>query len=251
MLFQYNLMEQIDLNFEKYRFVDLTHEFKEGMPSFSPYIHFSNLSCEIGDKYNSHILQLSEHHGTHVDAPFHIGGKKILNDYSIDTWHGFCNVIDLTSKKPGEFVLSEDIKKWEELHGNISENEIVLLNYGWDKKWKIKSKKTPYSGPPEFFDNFPGLSEEVAHYLGRLKIKMLGTDTATVDAFSNFKSAQTLGTLEPAHEILLIEHDVVVIECLRNLDKLPPKGAYLFSFPLNIYKATGSPVRALALITKD
>ena len=38
------------------------------------------------------------------------------------------------------------------------------------------------------------------------------------------------------------------LQCLTNLDLLPPKGAVLIAAPLKIRKGTGSPIRALALV---
>jgi kynurenine formamidase len=38
------------------------------------------------------------------------------------------------------------------------------------------------------------------------------------------------------------------LQCLRNLDQLPPQGAMLFSAPLKIEGGSGSPLRVLALV---
>ena len=244
-------MERIDQIFNNYRLVDLTHILQEGMPSILPYIRVSCKSREKGDKYNSYILHLTEHHGTHVDSPFHVGGKKSINEYPLEMWHGPCNVVDMRFKNSGECVLPEDIKKWEDSHGRINKHEIVLLNYGWDKKWRVNTNESPCKDFLEFFGSFPGLSEEAANYIGSLRIKMVGTDTPTIDPYSNFQKAQTSNYLEPVHEILLIKHEILVMECLRNLNKLPPRGGYLLAFPLSIHQASGSPVRAVALIPKN
>ncbi|MCK5613314.1 cyclase family protein, partial [Candidatus Pacearchaeota archaeon] len=133
----------------------------------------------------------------------------------------------------------------------INKGEIILLMYGWDKKWKIKSKQNPQNGLSKFYSKFPGLSEETANYLGSLGVKMVGTDAPTIDAYMNFQKAMTSGLVEPAHKALLINHEVIVMECLKNLDKLPPKGAYLFAPPLSIHHGSGAPVRAVALAPKD
>jgi kynurenine formamidase len=39
------------------------------------------------------------------------------------------------------------------------------------------------------------------------------------------------------------------LQCLANLDLLPPTGAVIFAAPLKILRGSGSPVRALALTT--
>jgi kynurenine formamidase len=38
------------------------------------------------------------------------------------------------------------------------------------------------------------------------------------------------------------------LQCLTNLDKLPPSGAVLFAAPLKIRNGSGSPLRVLALV---
>jgi kynurenine formamidase len=38
------------------------------------------------------------------------------------------------------------------------------------------------------------------------------------------------------------------LQCLANLDLLPPTGALLIAAPLKIQRGSGSPVRALALV---
>jgi kynurenine formamidase len=38
------------------------------------------------------------------------------------------------------------------------------------------------------------------------------------------------------------------LQCLANLDLLPPAGAVLIAAPLKILRGSGSPVRALALM---
>ncbi len=244
-------MENIDQLIKNYRFIDLSHTLQEGTPGFAPYIHYAIKSRKLGDFYNSNIIQMTEHHGTHVDAPIHVGGKKNINEIPIHKWHGLCNVIDLTYKKNGEFVWPEDIQRWIDYNGKINGDEIVLLSYGWDKQWAVKSKNVPEKKISNFYANFPGLSEETAKYLGNLRIKLIGTDTPTIDAYSNFERALSSDILEPAHKILLIDYGIVIMECLKNLDKIPPKGAYLFSFPLKIHNGSGSPVRAIALISRN
>jgi kynurenine formamidase len=243
-------MEDMINIFRNYRFVDLTHTLREGVPSFSPYIRRVMKSIDHGDFYNSNIIQMAEHQGTHMDAPSHIGGKKSINEIPIHICFGPCNTIDLTHKKNGEYVWPEDIKRYENKYGNINKEEIVLLNYGWDNQWKIKSKKNQQKGLSNFYKNFPGLSKDAANYFGDLGIKMIGTDTPTIDAYTNFEKALSSAIVEPAHKALLIDHGITIVECLKNLDKIPIKGAYFFAFPLKIYQGSGSPVRALALTLK-
>jgi kynurenine formamidase len=38
------------------------------------------------------------------------------------------------------------------------------------------------------------------------------------------------------------------LQCLKNLDQLPPRGALILSAPLKIEHGSGSPLRVLALV---
>jgi kynurenine formamidase len=38
------------------------------------------------------------------------------------------------------------------------------------------------------------------------------------------------------------------LQCLKNLDQLPPTGALIVSAPLKIQEGSGSPLRVLALV---
>ena len=62
-----------------YRLVDLSHVLEEGTPCFLPYHHMVWMSRKMGDGYNGYVLQIPEHHATHVDAPSHVGGSKWLD----------------------------------------------------------------------------------------------------------------------------------------------------------------------------
>jgi len=233
-----------------YRLIDLTHALEEGTPCYLPFHHMTWMSRKMGDGYNAFVLQIAEHHGTHVDAPSHVGGSKWLENVDLSVWHGSCRVINLTAKKFGEEVLSKDIKRWEKIHGPISRGDIVLLRYRWDRKWATKGKGKSKQQLKSFLSDFPGLSIEAAIYLGNKRVKLVGTDTPTVDSISAFLDAQNLGKVEPAHVKLLRERNIPILEGLTNLDKLPPNGAYLFAFPLSITHGSGSPVRAVAFIPR-
>jgi kynurenine formamidase len=41
------------------------------------------------------------------------------------------------------------------------------------------------------------------------------------------------------------------LQCLTNLDRLPPKGAVVIAAPLKIKNGSGSPLRVLALLPRS
>ena len=241
---------QLEDAISNYIIIDLTHVLEERTPCYLPFYHIPWMSKKRGDGYNAFVLQIAEHHATHVDAPAHVGGTKWLEDIDLNSWHGPCRVINLKNKELADEVFTNDIKSWEDKSGQIKKDEIILLQYGWDNRWITKDDKLNKPKKYEYLNNFPGLSEEAATYLAKKKIKLIGTDTPTVDSISAFLDAQNLGTTEPSHIKLLKEHNIPILEGLKNLHKLPSNGAYLFTLPLNIKHGSGSPVRAVAFIPK-
>ena len=58
-------------------------------------------------------------------------------------------------------------------------------------------------------------------------------------------SLQDKEELTTVHQILL-RGEVVIVECLANLDKLPPEVTFV-ALPLKIESGDGSPIRAIAI----
>ena len=78
-------------------------------PSITP-----NTQIENGDDYNSYIINVFNHCGTHVDAPRHfISGAKEISEYDIVEL-SFNNPLIIDCKKsPGKLITVEDIKTTE------------------------------------------------------------------------------------------------------------------------------------------
>jgi kynurenine formamidase len=225
---------------KKYEVVDLSHILEAGMPRPQvPYGHIIWKSYQRGDSYNTFMILVFEHAGTHVDAPNHLGGVvgPSISEVPLHRWMGECCVLDMRRKKEGSLVSVTDIKEWEAIHGNIDEGDIVLFYFGWTNRWKVPSgvEDQPY------LRDFPGLSEEAAVHLAERMVQLVGTDTPSIDAYTDPE--------EHAHKVLLPKH-ILILENAMNLDRLPPKGAFLMAFPLKIGEGTGSPVRAVAFVPR-
>lgn len=225
---------------KKYKIVDLSHTFEDWMPRPQvPYGHIPWKSYEKGDSFNTFMFLVFEHAGTHVDAPKHLGGVDgpSIDEVPIESWIGDCWVLDMSHKKEKEEVYVDEVKEWENINGPILEGGIVLFNFDWEKKW---STSYGVENQPYMSGN-PGLSEETAIYLVEKGVKLVGGDIPTIDSDANPE--------EPAHRVLLPKH-ILVLENVKNLDKLPPKGSFVMAIPLKIKEGTGSPVRAIAFVPR-
>ena len=156
----------------EYEIVDLSHTIEDGMPRPQvPYGHIPWKSYDRGDSFNTFMILLFEHAGTHVDAPIHLGGVEgpTIDQVPLDSWIGECCVLDMTHKKEREYVTKADIEAWEMAHRRIRRGEIVLLNYGWQKRWRVPSG---VENQPFLRDN-PGLSEDAALTMADRGVKLV------------------------------------------------------------------------------
>ena len=225
---------------EEYEVVDLTHTLEEQMPRPQvPYGHIPWKSEAVGDRFNTYMLVVFEHTGTHVDAPIHLAGihGASIDKVMLDRWMGPICCLDMTHKMEREFVTRADIHGWEKRFGDIEEGDIVLLNLGWERNWRVPSgiENQPY------LKNNPGLHPDAAQYLADKGVKLVGGDIPTIDSDAE--------PSEPSHNILL-PRGVLILENASNLSSVPPKGAYLIALPLKIGEGTGSPTRAIALVPR-
>ncbi len=221
--------------------VDLSHTFEHGMPRPQvPYGHVPWKDERLGDGFNTFMILVFEHAGTHVDAPIHLAGTNglTIEKVPINRWMGPISCLDVTFKGSKDFVNVEEIKSWEQKNGAIGEGEVVLFNLGWQRNWQVPSgvEKQPY------LRGNPGLSEDAARYLADKHVTLVGGDIPTIDSDADPE--------ERAHKVLL-PRGVLILENAMNLDKIPPKGAYFIGLPLKIGEGTGSPVRAIAFVPKN
>ncbi len=216
--------------------VELSHLYEENMPVWPSHPKFIRATAEsyaAGDgNYNNQLL-MGDHCGTHVDSPAHfIPDGKTIEEIDVRQLLGRGICIDVSSTPAAaEFGISE-MQAWEESHGEIAAGDIVIFRTGYHNKWRLRPDHAP------FLADWPGLSAAGACWLGEKKVKVVGTDAMSMDAWSNHHY--------PVHQALL-GSDSLIIENLANLDRLPPIFTFI-ALPLRIAGGSASPVRAIALV---
>lgn len=214
--------------------VELSHPLQEGIPiwpTLSKYSHVECISMASNDSSTAFRLELSEHCGTHIDMPSHMMPEgRSAGEIESSRFCGECITLDFSHIEKCHTVSVEDIIRWENTHEHIKAHDIVLFNFGFSKKWGT------YQNGLEFLSDWPGLSVEGARYLAGKEVKMVGVDCLSIDI---------MGTPDPIHHILL-EKEILIIENIANLDKMPARG-YFVALPLLIEEGSGSPVRAIGL----
>ncbi len=155
------------------------------------------------------------------------------------------NVIDCSvqSAENEDFLLTADgVKAWEAEHGEIKAGEWVVMRTDWDSRVDDEAKflNADDTGP-----HSPGPTPDCIEYLLSKKIVGWGTQCIGTDA----GQAGGMEPPYPAHN-LLHRDNCFGLASLTNLSQLPAKGAILIAAPLKIKNGTGSPIRALALVSE-
>ena len=213
------------------KLLDLTLTVSENIPTFpgSPQPSFVQDKNIKNDGYNSELLFLSSHTGTHLDAPYHFQekGEKI---HEISLKRLVSSAILVKSRKKGDQPITKtDIQKFEKKHGKIPSGSSVIFWTGWQKMIKNTS----------YFVRNPGLSTAAAKYLVSKKINLVGTDSPSIDLGKDKRF--------PVHHIFS-KNNVLIVENLTNLEKIRSSKFHFVVLPLKLKGATGSPVRAIAFV---
>jgi len=204
---------------------------------------------ERGPAWYWNNISMGEHTGTHFDAPVHwISGKDLPNN-SVDTiapknFIAPAVVIDISkesAKNPDYELTVADIAAWEQSHGRIPPRHWVLLRTDWSKR-----SGRDYANMREDGQHSPGPCPEVVRFLVEERDLLgLGTETIGTDAGQAFH----FNPPYPAH-FYMHGKGRYGLQCLANLDRLPPTGTVIVAAPLKIRRGSGSPLRVLALVPR-
>lgn len=208
------------------RFVDLSLSIYHQAPTFTPDpkcgILVHHTIATMG--YNITQLVMSTHQGTHLDAPFHFFDKgQTVDKIPLKKCVGKALVINLSHKKAKEEIRISDLRPYAK---KITKGSKLLLRTDWDKNFP----------KPKFFSDQPAITKELAKWLAKKEIDLLGIETPGVHPVD----------YEIVHKTLLSK-GVVIVEALSNLRKLKKKEVFFIALPLKIRGRDGSPVRAIAI----
>ena len=189
---------------------------------------------------------MNEHTGTHFDAPVHWVSGRDLPDNATDTippTHLISRavVIDVSAAAaadPDLVVEPAHIEAWEDAHGRVPEGSWLLLRTDWSKR-----HGPAYINRDDKGAHTPGPSVDAVRMMVARGVRGLGVETIGTDA----GQAHAFDPPYPAHTLL---HGAgrYGLQCLTNLDQLPPTGSIVIAAPLKIVGGSGSPLRVLALI---
>ncbi|MBB3041819.1 cyclase family protein [Nocardioides sp. LMS-CY] len=257
------------------RYVDLGRQLRTGMPQSPnhPAFHHSlprrhgDMERADGGSAANDMISTGTHVGTHIDALAHVsqdgrlhggadareaglGGR--FDELGVHTIAPMLRrgvlldipgLLGIERCADGYEITVADLEAAAARRGlEVGAGDVVLVRSGWGQRF---AEGAPYVG---LDSGVPGIGEAGAHWLADRGVHAAGADTIAFERLAPGGGHATL----PAHRVLLVEHGVYIIEAL-DLEELAREDRHEFTLvliPLNIYGATGSPVRPLAVFAQ-
>ncbi len=185
-------------------------------PGDTPFSYEVSCTKEQSGSVNIGKVTMSIHTGTHIDAPFHFDndGKKVI-DLDIHVYVGPARIIDVSSMD------SIGVKELQQF--NLEGVERLLL------------RTSSHGNAQKFPDTIPFLCAEIAPFLSKKGVRLIGVDVPSVDPLDDKELA--------AHH-QLFQHGIHILENVV-LDHVQDGDYELIALPLALTEADGSPVRAI------
>lgn len=202
-----------------YPWIDISQRLENQIavwPGDTPFIYKVNWSKAESGSVNVGQITMSTHTGTHIDAPFHFddNGKKVI-DLDVNLYIGKARVIHLPN--PSSIGIKE------------------LSGYELDGVTRLLIRTDFWEDRQQFPNTIPEIEPELASYLAKLGVRLLGLDLPSVDPIDSKE-------LTAHHE--LTRYGIHILEGLV-LDHVEQGEYELAALPLPIVEADGSPVRAV------
>ena len=226
--------------------MDLTLTLKDGLrtwdikPPFTMLPYMNAATFKLG--FSTKLLVMEDHTGTHVDASLHFydGARRTprgggISELPLEKLYGDAVCIDVSAKAASDPVTADmlaaavDKQKIE-----IRKDDIVLVRF-WSGTWG-----------GDAFLAARGLAKDACEWLLERDVKCVGVDHPNLEG----RVAEELGNADcPGHVLLLHpDREIPIIENLVGLKALRGKRFRFFGLPLKMEGATGSPIRAIALV---
>lgn len=227
----------------KNRLVDLTHVYSENFPLFlgAPIPTTREVVVTVpANGFYAQKWSFWEHSGTHMDAPAHfIADGRQSPEITLDELIVPIVVVDISARVPADadaVVLPSDLVSFERRHGRIPDGALVAEYSGWESR--AGSVDAYRNIGPDGLQHFPGFSPDAVQWLlERRNMTGIGVDTMSLDP-GRSTTFQTHLTLLGANRY--------GIENLRNLSRIPPRGATAYVGLIPWHLGSGGPCRVIA-----
>ena len=195
----------------------------------------SSKNIAFGDSCNTAKLVLSNHLGSHVDAPRHFYSEgQTVDAYAPDEWiFSSPSLIDIPLNAPELVTPAHLAAVLPESSNNV---DLLLIRTGFEA-WR---------GSRRFWESAPGLHPDLADWLGIKfpRLRAIGVDCISVSSFQHREAGRA------AHKALLgagwrLFEDLALaslsVGCMRSV----------IALPLRISDGDGAPCTVIAEIVRD
>jgi kynurenine formamidase len=221
--------------------VDLSHDLSDGMLGFAlrrhgevrqvtasirPFLTHEESAHFYAGKASFEITEMmfQTSVGTYLDAPRHRWKeRRDIASLRLDEVVLPGLRIEIDAAKPGEPIGLSRMALPADLKGKA-----VLFRFGWDRYWTTPA-----------YDDYPFIDRDVINAIRVRGARLVGIDALNVDTRQD--------PTRPAHSMLL-GADILIVENLRGLDRLPLDGFRFFAVPIKAVGAAAMTVRAFAEI---
>ena len=179
--------------------------------------------------WNSRVLHLYSHCGTHMDAPWHFGATvQTIDQIPLEACCGPAWVVDVPDVQPRAVI---EVDHLGSITGQVRAGDGLLLRTGWSR----------HLDDPDFFRNqLPRVSQALADWCVERSVRILGVEPPSVADVNDLQEVTAI------HRTLL-GGNVIIVEGLVNLERLTQPRVYFAALPLKIAGGDGSPCRAFAI----
>lgn len=172
-----------------------------------------------GEWYVMSDVELMNHVGTHIEAPFHcLKEGADLSQLPVEQLVGSAVILDLRQAEAEGGVTLEQVQAAAEQAGGIHEGDIVFGMMG----------KTRY------------FSTEGLKWLVDRGIKLMGVDSGGVELSHDETHANV-------NHLLLFRNNIPLIENLTNLDQVRQSRVQVFALPVPVTGLDAFPLRVIAV----
>ncbi|XP_058070091.1 cyclase-like protein 3 [Magnolia sinica] len=214
------------------RILDITHRYREDMPSWDSdelgQFLWLPKSMKNGSLANNSEMKMPTHSGTHVDAPGHVFQEYFEAGFDVDTLDlAVLNGPALLVDVPRDTNLTAEAMKLLNIPRGVRRVLFRTLNTDRQLMWKR-----------DFDTSYVGFTKDGAQWLvENTDIKLVGVDYLSVAAWVD---------LIPAHLVFLKSREIILVEALK-LDNVKPGIYSLHCLPLRLPGAEGSPIRCILI----
>lgn len=234
-----------------------------------PRRHGDSIRADGGSAAND-LISLGTHVGAHIDAFAHVsqdgklcdgsdageagrGGRyEELGAHTIEPMVRRGVLLDIPATVNGgayldagyEITVADLAATATAQSTPLRSGDVALIRTGWGRHFDNPDSRV-YVGAES---GVPGVGAAGATWLADQGVHAVGADTIAFEQLAPGRGHSSL----PAHRVLLVERKVYIMEALA-LEVLAASGVHEFTFilsPLQLFGATGSPARPLAVVSR-